>query len=143
MYHVDLLENSLADKTLTHEDLRVQIKRPAQTNPNIPYEWSFAIDAVDGGIVETDDAFLYRAPDAGYLPGYEYVTPSDERMKWRRGLNKKFYLRSRGGKVYASVDLGVENFDNESDACLTLRCLVNPAGSPNLEYDSGKKINPQ
>jgi len=143
LYHVDLLENILSEKGLPKEDIRVQIKRPAKTNPNIPYEWSFAIDAVDGGIIETSDPYLYRAPDSGYLPGYEYVTPSNERMKWRRGLNKKFYLRSRGGKVYASLDLGVENFDTASDACLTLRCLANPAGSPNLEYDPDKKLNPQ
>ena len=143
MYNIDLVANKISDKALSQTDLRVMVKRPAKVEPSVPYEWTFAIEAVDGGIIETHDDYLYRAPNAGYEPGYEYVTqPDANAMKWHSNLKKKFYLKSRGGKVYASLD--VEVYQQLGDmAGVSLNVLVNPAGSRNLEYSLDKKINSQ
>ena len=142
-YSIDLLKNKISDAASSSGDLRVAMKRPPQTNPSVPYEWTFTIDAVDGGIIETTDDYLYRAPDSGYQPGYEYVTQIDEPMKWHNNLKKKFYLKSRGGKIYASLEVEAVNFYTDQKASVSLEFLVNPAGSRNLEYSLDKKINSQ
>ena len=135
---VDLLTRKSKEGAAVPGDLRIQVRRAAKADLRTHFPWSFAVDAVDGGILETDDPFLYRAPDSAYESGYEYVMDPTQ-SKWAWEIKKRFYLRSRGGKIYASIELGVHaNFDDA--AFVEINYLANPAGSRNLEYDPAKEI---
>ena len=123
-------------------DLRVQVRCPEKVDRKTPYPWSFIIDPIDGGILETNDPFLYRAPDSGYEPGYEVIM-DPAASKWKDQVKRQFYVKSRGGKVYASVEVTVfPNYDGQMGR-FRVNYLANPAGSRNLEYDPAKKINKQ
>lgn len=140
VYNIDLLKGTISEGSLVPSDLRVSVKRPPQSKITVPFEWAFTIDAVDGGVVETGDEYLFSAPEVGYLPGYEYVIPAAKKaINWNIGLKKKFYLNSRGGKLYSSLNVSVSNCE-DNKAGVTLNCLINPAGSRNLEYDPEKRL---
>lgn len=137
VYTIDLLKRKIVMGNAAQGDLRVQVKRPTQISRKAPYQWSFTVDAVDGGIVETNDIFPLQAPSSGYESGYEYVMDPSQ-SKWADALKKRFYIRTRGGKLYASMDILVSNYDD--DAYIETKYFANPAGSRNLEFDPAKKI---
>ena len=140
---VDLIRNKIIANGSAAGDLKIQIKQLPTTSLG-HYPWSLIIDAVDGGIIETKDAFLYRAPESGYETGYEFIM-DPIKSTWSDKLIKRFYVRSRGGRVYAGINLQVlSNFSHDGKtAYIEIDYLANPAGSRNLEYDPAKKINKQ
>ena len=101
----------------------------------------FVMEVVSGGLIETTDRFLYRAPESGYQPRYELIM-SPFNQGWSDQVEKKFYIRSREGKVFVSMEISI--YSNQSDTSLIeLKYLANPAGSRNLEYDPNKSMDPE
>ena len=121
-------------------DIRVQLKRPPQIDFRKEYDWSFVMEAIGGGIIEATDRFPYLAPESGYKPRYELVM-SPSNPNWSNSIEKKFYLSSRGGKVYASIQMRIFTYDDASG--IELNYFANPAGSRNLEFDPAKAIDPE
>ena len=103
------------------------------------FDWSIKLSPLEGGIMETDDAFLYRAPESGYLDEYEFEMLAED-PKWQSGVyDKKFYLRSGSNGIFASAIATLLAFpDGRGRVILDL--LINPSGSRNLEYDPAKDI---
>lgn len=147
VYTVDLLNlggayDGITEGATSEGDLHVQLKRPSKVEWGDKYEWSFAMDVIDGGVIETQDRFQFLAPESGYQPRYELVmNPSDPQWK-PRVQGKTFFLRSRGGKVFALLHVDIFS-DADHVAALRIDYLANPAGSRNLEFDPAKKINKQ
>jgi len=140
IYTVDLLKRKIAEGTSATGDLRVQVKCPEKVDRKTPYLWSFIIDSIEGGILETNDPFPYRAPDSGYEPGYEVIM-DPAASKWKGEVKRQFYVKSRGGKVHASVEVTVfPNYDGRTGR-FRVNYLANPNNSRNLEYDPSKQIN--
>ena len=119
-------------------DFTVKIQRPADVKwGQHGYDWSFMIEGLDGGIVETSDEFMYRAPERGYQAHYEFSMAANN-PQWKETIGKQFYLKSRGGKVYGRMQ--VEVLSNYQDkAVFSVKYFVNPSGSRNLEYDPSKQ----
>ncbi|MBI5382389.1 MAG: carboxypeptidase regulatory-like domain-containing protein [Opitutae bacterium] len=114
-------------------DFKVSIRRPERVNPNAKYDWSCTIEGIGGGVIETRDEFMYRAPESGYQPRYE-VNVSANDPQWSDRAKRQLYVTARGGKVYARLD--VEIFSNYQDkAVFSVKYYANPNGSRNLEYD--------
>ncbi len=138
VYTVDLLTQKHAQGE-TPGDFRVKIERPPSAKWGARgYDWSCAIEGVGGGVIETQDEFMYRAPESGYLSRYEIkISAVDEH--WYDRQKRQFYLKSREGKVYARLEVEIfVNYQNE--AALRVKYYANPSGSRNLEYDPARGL---
>ncbi|MBP6506013.1 MAG: carboxypeptidase regulatory-like domain-containing protein [Opitutaceae bacterium] len=114
-------------------DFKVAIKRPAQIAQGEKYDWSCAIDGIAGGVIETDDVFMYHAPEIGYQSHYEIGMSAND-PHWSDRTTRQLYLKSREGKVYARMEVEVLT-KYQDKAVFSVKYYANPNGSRNLEYD--------
>jgi hypothetical protein len=131
-YTIDLLTQKHA-RGETLGDFRVKIDRPKNVKWGARgYDWSCEIQGLGGGVIETQDEFMFRAPEDGYLPRYDIkISASDEH--WSDEAKRQFYLKSREGRIYARLE--VEILANYQDkAVFSVKYYVNQNGSRNLEY---------
>lgn len=136
IYGIDMLKGQKVEGG--SGDFRVRIKRPAQTSPQTKYSWSFTVEGVDGGIIETADEFMYLAPENGYQPAYTYAVEYSA-AGWSDRASKRLFVKSRNGQVYGRMEVEVmANYQGK--AVFSVKYFANPAGSRNLEYDSRQAI---
>ena len=138
VYTVDLLTQKHA-RGETLGDFRVKINRPQNVKwGDHGYDWTCEIEGLGGGLIETQDEFMYAAPESGYLPRYDVkISASDEH--WSDEIKRQFYLKSREGKVYAQLE--VEILANYRDkAVFSVKYYANQSGSRNLEYDPAAQL---
>ena len=140
IFTIDLLNKSMTEGTNGTGDLLVQFQRPSQVKSHEDFEWSFALTAIGGGVIEiTKDDYLNEAPENGYQPQFNFnMTPANP--KWR-GWNGevKFYLKSRNGKVYGHFHIRVNPVYRDGSS-IEIESYINPAGSRNLEFDPAKEV---
>jgi hypothetical protein len=145
-YTIDLLKNEIVEGT-NGGDLRIRIHRPPNLKPREKFDWTFAMQAVDGGFIEvTNDIYLNEAPASGYLPEYGILRHATDVVNYAtRELyrtDRTFFLKSRGGQLYGHFKI-LEldpDFRSKGMAVLRLDYYVTPAGSRNLEFDPAKQI---
>tara|TARA_B100001093_G_C26833773_1_gene1017407 strand:- start:85 stop:1158 length:1074 start_codon:yes stop_codon:yes gene_type:complete len=139
IYTLDLI-NSKKKEGKQSGDIFVQIKRPSDAKrTGVQFDWTLNIEVNDGGIIPTNDTFLYEAPESGYQTSFTLEMKADSK-DWTRELKKaKFYVKSRGGKIYSSFVVDVYAVYNDQSV-FNIEWLTNLSGSRNLEYDSSKKI---
>lgn len=125
-----------SDKVQSGGDLRVTLVRNPReiTYGQRNYKWTLTVEAVDGGVIESSDEQMYRAPLEGYQPKL-VVHMSANDQKWTDEKSVALYLKSRGGKHYGSVKLDVMVGSDKPTTGLSFRSFINPSGSRNLEYD--------
>ena len=85
-----------------------------------------------GGLIESDEEFMFMAPESGYRAVYELKnldTPREE---------KKFYIKLPENQGYARVEMAFMPDYNDS-AAIDMKYFINPT-SRNLEYDHGWSI---
>ncbi len=136
-FFTDLIRGTSSAELTDGSDLiiRMEAEEPGEDNR---YNWSISIRAVDGGLIETDDAFIYQAPENGYQDSIE-LSFDKEAFRWARRVDKKVYLKSRNGQVYAGLKLRIYAYHNGT-GFLRIDSIINPNGSRNLEYDPAKRI---
>ncbi len=129
-YTLDLLEGKKLEG-IAEGDLRVTIKRPEGVQRKQKYEWSFLIEGIKGGVIETKDEFMYIAPDSGYQTQFELnLIPADP--AWTSLVKRRFFLRSRDGQVYGSIEVEVNAIYNDKSA-IEVNYSLNPSGLKNLQ----------
>jgi hypothetical protein len=139
-YTLDLLAQKKTENGL-EGDIKVSISRPPSVTSGKKYDWSFSVDGIGGGLIETKDVQMYRAPDSGYSPRYEESIPANS-GNWSDNVTRKFYVKSRNGQVFARLEVHVyANYQNQ--AAFSIDAYANPSGSENLEYDSRQNLTPQ
>ena len=112
-------------------DLRVSITRPKGISPREKYEWFWRIEAVKGGILETDDEFMYLAPEVGYESSVSMrIDPADS--SWTPLVRKHLFIRSRDGKIYGRMQVEINAAYGDHGA-IELNYTVNPNASRNLQ----------
>jgi hypothetical protein len=112
-------------------DLRVSITRPSEINSKDRYPWSYSIQAVNGGLIESEDEFMYFAPESGYEPTFiRQYEPAD--ADWNFDIPKQFFIRTRNGQVYGRAQVVIHSVYNVHSA-IEISYAINPAGSRNLE----------
>lgn len=114
-------------------DFRLAVRRDWQGDwHDAPehYRWSLELTAIDGGLIETRDPFLFQAPETGYQPSVE-IDATGGRYQSSR-MTRRFYLRSRGGGQYASLVLTVDPAMAAGESVLGMAWRANPDGSGNL-----------
>ena len=128
-YTIDLVQGTITEGASAPGDLRVTIARPAGVSRRDRFDWSLQIVPVDGGILETKDEFMYRAPLDGYDSAYELRSnPSD--ATWTYEVERKFFLKARGR--YARINVEVFALYRE-DGVFSIKYALNPTGSPTLQ----------
>lgn len=97
------------------------------------YDWTLTVEAVDGGVIESHEEQMFLAPAEGYQPKIVLSTPSNA-SDWTDEKVLTCYVKSRGGKQYARVELSVMVGSDKPTTGFSFRSFVNPSGSRNLEY---------
>lgn len=121
-------------------DLKVSFVRTPlniERNKDFRYDWVLTIEASDGGLIESEDEFMYVAPEKGYLPQIQYKMGKDEE-NWTAIIKKKFYIVSRGGRCVGRFNLHFDGGYEPPPTGFGIEAWMNPAGSRNLEYDPMK-----
>ena len=112
-------------------DLRVAITRPNDADPKDKFQWSFTIAGIGGGLLESDDEFMYLAPESGYTPQFEmHLNPIDP--LWKSSVTKQFYISTRNGQIFGNMQVTIHSIYNVHSA-LEINYSVNPNGSRNLQ----------
>jgi hypothetical protein len=131
-YTIDLLTRKKFEGVGMTGDIIVRIKRPPELKPRTKFDWSYSVEAVDGGILQTNDEFTYRAPESGYRDRYEYVASASS-TNWTPELrDQEFYVKSRNGQVFGTLVVKVIPEYNQQSV-FAIQYSVNPSGSRNLE----------
>ena len=137
-YTIDLVNGKKIEGKSNQGDFIVRVHRPAIVSPKDRYDWSFEIEPVDGGIIETDGPFPYLAPEIGYKPNYLHMVTTSQ-TNWSYNVGKLFYIKSRAGRVHARVQVAIYA-DYPDGSALDLKYYANPSGSRNLEFDPKKRL---
>lgn len=129
VYTIDLMLGTKTESATVDGDLRISVNRPGTVNRKDKYDWSFNIQAVEGGILESADEFMYQAPDSGYAPEYNYRVYSMD-TNWTPSVKRAFYVKTRGHFARANIEV-ISRYQNAG--VFSISCAVNPDGSRNLE----------
>jgi hypothetical protein len=132
LYTIDLLKGTSEEGELPVGDLRLWVRREAGAMFGTQFEWSFALTAMDGGLVEEPDIYspMTLAPTDGYGGSYERVLRPSPRG-WSYGVgSRRFYTRTRGGQLNGWIDVEIYGFYlKDKQGRLRIRYTVNPSGS--------------
>ena len=139
IFTIDLVKKQKIEGTNAIGDLQVQLQRPIPIKRGEKFDWSFAVTAIGGGVIEATNAvYLNEAPESGYQPSYN-VNMSAADQSWQKQIKKTFYFKSRDGKIYGRFRATIIP-DYNDKSVFDVESFVNPAGSRNLEFDSKKQI---
>lgn len=122
----------------SHADLvlKTWLAYPEAREGDRMYERWIALEAApDAAIQETTMAYPYAAPLNGYGRDFRFLYQRGTREG--EGWTRKFYVKARDGKVFASF---IAKFSSAAGLTLQLDTIVNPNGSPVLEPDAAKQI---
>ena len=125
-------------------DLKITMERPPLA-PNASrskgFDWKAKVEILNGGLLEQNDPFPYLAPQNGYQPSFD-VDMLAGTTNWTESVNKTFYVKLQGGKMYGRMRVQLNAFFNPPTQC-QFEYWLNPSGSRNLEYDPNKRITPE
>jgi hypothetical protein len=130
-YSIDFLEKQKQEGR-TGGDLIVQITRDKPAG-QAKYDWSFSIEGIGGGVIESTNEFMFLAPENGYQERYGFAMAAGQ-TNWAGRITKSFFVRSRNGQVHTRMVAEVFS-DYRDQAVFKVEYFSNPAGSRVLEYD--------
>jgi hypothetical protein len=121
-------------------DLIVKLtRRPVDIVRGKPFDWEITVEIPGGGLQEIRDAYPNEAPAGGYLPSITMAFPVDM-PKWTIWLDRSFYVKAGGGKVYGRMAISVTADFQPPPTFFSANVYANPSGSRNLEFDPSKQI---
>jgi len=116
-------------------DLRIILQHgapPEQRGFQPRFPWRFTIEVPDGGVIETQDEFMYLAPEAGYQSKWTMDTPKDA-PDWKARRELEFYLRNRDGQQHGRLKV-MFKVEPGGTGYFAIEGFLNPAGRV-LEMD--------
>lgn len=132
VYTIDFVKQTKVESSNAPGDIRISVVRPPTILPRNRFDWSFSIEAVNGGLIQTTDDFMYLAPEAGYQGSYESVMASTN-ADWKGEIDGlQFYLKSRDGQVYGRFVFDLIPDYNDASV-FKVNWAVNVSGSRNLQ----------
>ena len=106
----------------------------AKRGPDTYYDWSFQIEIMDGGgIIPTDDAFLFLAPEKGYTSAYSFEMKATD-PHWCSNIQKHFYIHLPHVNLYGAAFFEISTHWRHGPSA-GLGGYANPTGSRNLEHE--------
>ncbi len=133
--------NLLEKEEVDNGDIRVTLVRNPQQiiRGQRNYEWTLTMESLNGGLIESSDEQMYRAPADGYQPKLVIHMPADA-ADWTDAKTFNVYLKLRGGKQFARVEIKALVGSDRATTPFYITSYVNPSGSRNLEYDPLQNI---
>lgn len=103
-------------------------------------KWAVDIMVSDGGILETDDQFLYEAPVNGYQAKWSYrctgLDPSGRTPSCMYNLNRSYYIKAHNGQIFGALMVRFRPFrGNDNKFYTDIAYWINPSKSRNLLND--------
>ena len=133
-FSLNLLSAERGGERIATSDLRIRLRYVAPDDPARKHERELTLEAPTGGLIETQDTYIFEAPASGYASQIQYVVkPTDLTFG---GWKRKYYLRSRDGRLFAGFEMAFTLFPH----AIELNGSVNPNGSRHLEPDPAKQI---
>jgi hypothetical protein len=130
---INLLEGKVV-RNFEEADILVSVKSDIPQEKRVrKYDWKLTLRAINGGLIETNDNFLFLAPDEGYQEFYEVSKNKDEGEWVRRIHDQKMYFKGRQGSIYAALRFTAYTY-HDGHGYIKFQAVVNPNGSRNLEY---------
>ena len=96
------------------------------------YEWTLTLEVLNGGLIESSDEQMYRAPADGYQSRLTIHMPA-ESADWTDQKTISVYLQLRDGKQYGRAEIKALIGADRNTTPFYLTSYVNPTGSRNLE----------
>ena len=97
---------------------------------NHPFDYTFQIDIVGGGIQPTSDEFTYFAPKSGYKPNWILAQKAGD-QNWHGKVKQEFYIKTVEGH-YGRLTVDWYAWQT-NPTHFDWNCSINPTGSRNLE----------
>lgn len=97
------------------------------------FRWSYTLRVPGGGIMRTDDPFLFGPPESGYEESYTFEVPEGEDGWIGRVDNQKFYVKTAGGN-YGAVVIDVYSRAEGGVSFYFEKIYYNPTGERDLEH---------
>ncbi len=136
-YCLDLLTGKKVVEPNAQSDFAVSFVRSNKIIDH-KFDWEVVFESANGGFIESNEEFMLEAPETGYQQSLHFGYLASD-PNWKRDMERKFFLQSRGGKFYARLEVLIKPKYNE-EAAIYLTYYLNPDGSRNLEYDKSKEI---
>jgi len=129
---LDLLNGNVA---ATGGDLRVTLTRNPQRIDygQRNYAWTLVVEALNGGLIKSNDEPMYRAPANGYQPKLVVHMAAND-PKWTDEQSFGLYVKLRGN-LYGRAELKALVGSDRATTPFYLTSYINPTGSRNLEYN--------
>ncbi len=111
-YVIDLAQGTIAESG--GGNLKVSVKRPPQVAPGQKYDWSCAVDAISGGLLEEADtgSSMYSAPSDGYTPSFLFEQKTGSGWGDSTG-SRRFYVALKNGQEYGRIVIELYSYYND------------------------------
>lgn len=131
---LDLIARKFQSASHPLSDIRLKLEVGAQvsSSPSSRFPWKLALESVSGGILPTNDEFMFQAPQTGYVSNYTLaVLPSD--AGWPNTQRIKCYYIAANGNIFGRFELKIIAIPGANDGIVAVKSAVNMNGSTNLE----------
>jgi hypothetical protein len=128
-YVIDLAKGTIAESGTG--DLKVSVKRPAQVVLGQKYDWSCAVDAINGGLLQETDtsSSMYLAPSDGYTASFRFEQKIGSGWGDSTG-SKRFYVMLNNGQECGRMFIELYAYYNDQiPGLIRLSYVINPSGS--------------
>lgn len=139
-YTVNFQSGKKIEGINSNGDLIVSIWRDPNSSRGNVGNWRASLEAIGGGVIETEDTFMNEAPENGYKRVWDIAFAKDEEGYRRQTNWKKFYLESQHGKTYGRLEIKFWPYFNDKESMVHIKYWANPNSSRNLQYDPTKRI---
>lgn len=89
--------------------------------------WRVQISALNGGFVESNDKFMYMAPEKEYQPTIFFE--SDD---LKRSMSKNVYFFNENKRLYGMLSLNISPYSRNNKSAIGLRYVINLEQGRNL-----------
>lgn len=130
-YMIDLAKGTIAESGTG--DLKVWIKRPDEIVYGQRYDWSCAVEAINGtGILSEPNInqSMFTAPTDGYTNSFTHEEAATVNGWGDTTGQQRFYVKLRGGRGFGRVSIELDTYYNKQiPGLINLTYAINLSGS--------------
>lgn len=114
----------------TNGNFIISVNRESE-KPIYGAPWSVSISLHNGGILESQDKYMYLAPENEYINLWT-MEHNNNSKKWKSEIRKNFYVKFNEIPTYGRINLEFVPFYGKY-AAINVKYSFDPSGSRNLE----------
>ena len=133
IYSLNFMSRRIKEEGVRSGDLVVSITMSNKVNNR--FDWVVNIEALDGGIIESTDEIMNKAPISGYKSKWK-LKMNKNNNNWNSRVRKRFYIFSR--KNYGRIEMEFLPYYRSGQSAIDITYWINPTGSNNLQYSRNK-----